>query len=76
MPSLVLSILVSMHTYECNYACMNVWVHAAGDWSAGNRVWMMGDGGVDGEMGVLSGGGRVGDGVNGNRVEDGGDHCA
>lgn len=31
------SMLVSMHTYECNYACINVWVHAAGDWSVGNK---------------------------------------
>lgn len=65
----VWSTLVSMHTYECDYACMNVWVHAAGDWSVGSRVWMMGDG-----DGMQSGGGLVGDGVNRYRVEE--DHNA
>lgn len=42
MPTCVQSTLVSMHTYEGDYAYMSVWVHVAGDWSAGNRVWMMG----------------------------------
>lgn len=59
MLTCVLSVFVSMHTYECNYACMNVWVHAASDWSVGNRVQMMGDG----EIRVQSGGGLVGDGA-------------
>ena len=45
MPALIWPTLVSMHTYECNYACMNVWVHAASDRSVGNRVRTMGDGG-------------------------------
>lgn len=45
-----------MHTHECNYACMNLWVHAASDWSVGNRVWMLGDGDGSGVWGWSSGG--------------------
>lgn len=48
MLACIWSTLVSMHARESNYACMNVWVHAASDWSVGNRVWMMGDGDGDG----------------------------
>lgn len=60
------STLVSMHTYECNYACMNIWAQrATGQWGIEFGRWGM-------VMGVQSGGGLVGDGVNRHRVEDGG----
>lgn len=37
------SILVSVHTYECNYAYMNVWVHAVtGQWGIEFGWWGMG----------------------------------
>ncbi len=68
MHTCVSSILASMHTYKCIYACMNVWVHATRDWSAGHKS--LDDGGWGWE--AQSGGGPVGDGVNRSRVEDGG----
>lgn len=34
---------------------MNVWAHAASDWSVGNRVWVMGDGDGDGDGSAVSG---------------------
>lgn len=65
--------LVSTHTYESNYACMNVWVHAGSDWSARNRVWMMGG---DGDLCAVSGwtGGGMGLAGTGWRMEE--DHGA
>lgn len=47
-------------------AFSRAWVHAVSDGSAGNTVWMMGDGEVDGNVEVQLGVAVVGDGFNGN----------